>query len=172
MQSSPQSNPCPDPLTTAATLNQLDKDAEVPEAPPEAPTVVNEPETHEQTDKSAVPFQAEMGAVWKGNGSETESADSTELKSDVEDEPAAQQQTQPLGDAGGMELDAASMPSLPHGPVSDISTDSGCDSQKNKNSTTPLSDGRKYVPSKKAMIDPLKMDMSKPLITPLTCEYV
>ncbi|KAF7650642.1 hypothetical protein LDENG_00122820 [Lucifuga dentata] len=29
-------------------------------------------------------------------------------------------------------------------------------------------DGRKYIPSKKAMIDPLKMDMSKPVVMPLT----
>lgn len=153
MQSSTQSNPCPDPLTPADALNQLDKDAVAP------------PVVHERTDASAVPFQSEMGSVRRENGSDTKSSDGTELKSSVEGETAVQLQTQPPGHAGGMDVDAASKPSLPCGPVS------GCDSQKDKKVATLPRDGRKYVPSKKAMIDPLKMDMSKPLLTPLTCEY-
>lgn len=163
MQSSTLSNPCPDPLTTATTLNQLDKGSEVP-------LVVNEQTTQERKDESAVTIEAEMGTVWKENSSDTESADNIEFNSDVTDEPAAQQQAQPSSHAGGTELDDASKPSLPCGPAPDISTSSGCDSQKDKNRATSVSDGRKYVPSKKAMIDPLKMDMSKPLLTPLTCE--
>ncbi|XP_034031014.1 endothelial zinc finger protein induced by tumor necrosis factor alpha-like isoform X2 [Thalassophryne amazonica] len=47
---------------------------------------------------------------------------------------------------------------------------------KNKNSCVlkvkkqdkGVRDGKKYIPSKKAMIDPLKMDMSKPPVVPLT----
>lgn len=164
MQSSTQSNPCPDPLTTATTLNQLDKDTE-------ALPVVNEPDTQEQKDKSAVPLEAEIGTVWKENGSDRDPADSIEFKSKAENEPAAQQQTQPSGHDGGMELNAASKPSLPCGPVFDINTSSGCGLQEDKYKAKSVSDGRKYVPSKKAMIDPLKMDMSKPLLMPLTCEY-
>lgn len=159
MQSSTQSDPCPDPLTTATTLNQLD-------IGDEAPPVVNQPHTQEQKDESAVTFEAKIGSVGKENGSDTEPA-----QSDAKDESAAQQQTQPSGHADGMDLDASSKPTLPCGPVSGISTSSRCDSQEDKNRVTSVSDGRKYVPSKKAMIDPLKMDMSKPLQTPLSCEY-
>lgn len=162
MQSSTQSNPCPDPLTP--TLNQLDKGAE-------APPVVNEPDTQERKDESAVTFEMDISTVGKENGSDTELGDGIEFESDVKNESVAQQQTQPPGHAGGMELDASSKPTLPCDPVSDISTRSECDSQEDKNRVTTVSDGRKYVPSKKAMIDPLKMDMSKPLLTPLTCEY-
>lgn len=165
MQSSTQSNLGLDPLTAATTLNQLDKGAE-------APPAVNELDAQETKDKSVVPFEAEMGTILMENGLDTESADSTAVKSSFVDKPSAQQQTQPLGQAGGMELDTVSKPSLPCGPVSDTNTSSGCDSQEEKNNrATSVSDGRKYVPSKKAMIDPLKMDMSKPLLTPLTCEY-
>lgn len=149
MQSPTQSNPGPNPVTTATTLRQVDTEIE-------APPVLNDSDTQEREDKSVVPFEAKMGTVWQGNGPES----------------AAQLQTQPPGHAGGMELDAATKPSLPTDPVPDISTSTGCDLQKDKNKAKCVLDGRKYVPSKKAMIDPLKMDMSKPLLTPLTCEYI
>lgn len=60
------------------------------------------------------------------------------------------------------EKDSASEPSFLTEP--DIDTNLGPDVQKVKKQ-----DGRKYVPSKKAMIDPLKMDMS--LEAQITCEY-
>lgn len=147
MQSLTRSNPGPDPVTTATTLRQLDTEAE-------ATPVLNDPDPQEREDKSAVPFEEKMGSVWQGSGSE----------------PAAQQQTQPPGQASGTELDAATKPSLPSDPGPDISTSTGCGSPKDKSKARSVLDGRKYVPSKKAMIDPLKMDMTKPLLTPLTCE--
>uniref|UniRef100_A0A3P8TRK1 C2H2-type domain-containing protein n=1 Tax=Amphiprion percula TaxID=161767 RepID=A0A3P8TRK1_AMPPE len=52
----------------------------------------------------------------------------------------------------------------PSGPTD--KTNSGSVGQKAKK--PDKGDGRKYVPSKKAMVDPLKMDMSKPLVMPLT----
>lgn len=42
---------------------------------------------------------------------------------------------------------------------------------KTKKQDKAVRDGRKYVPSKKAMTDPLKIDMSKPPDLPLTCKY-
>lgn len=159
MQNSTQSNPDPDPLTVATALNPLDKDAE-------APPGVNEPDTN-----TANTIQADMGTVLMGNGSDRESADCNKCESSLEERPSAQQHTQPLDQAGGLELDAVSKPNLPGGPETDLSASTGCGSQEDKNRVKPVSDGRKYVPSKKAMIDPLKMDMSKPRLTPLTCEY-
>lgn len=43
---------------------------------------------------------------------------------------------------------------------------------KKKKQDKPVRDGRKYVPSKKAMTDPLKMDMSKPPVIPLTSSQI
>lgn len=63
----------------------------------------------------------------------------------------------------GMDMDAAAKPAVP-----ETNTNPGCDGQKVKKQEKAGSDGRKYVPSKKAMVDPLKMDMSKPLVMPLT----
>lgn len=65
----------------------------------------------------------------------------------------------------GMDVDTAAKPAVP-----ETNTNPGCDGQKGKKQEKAVSDSRKYVPSKKAMVDPLKMDMSKPLVMPLTCE--
>lgn len=157
MQSPTQSNPSPEPVATATTQNQPDREAE---APPEQ----SEPDTQEQESKST-----ETGTIQQENGSDRESAASTEFKEASEHEPAAQQQTQLTGQAGGTELDSASKPSLPSDPVDDLGTSTGCDSLKVKNKAKCVLEGKKYVMSKKAMIDPLKIDMTKPL--PLSCEY-
>lgn len=74
-------------------------------------------------------------------------------------------QTAETSAAVGMDVDAAAKPAVP-----DTNTNPGSDGQKVKKQEK-AGDGRKYVPSKKAMVDPLKMDMSKPLVMPLTCEY-
>ncbi|CAI5663339.1 unnamed protein product [Oreochromis niloticus] len=63
----------------------------------------------------------------------------------------------------GMDVDTAAKPAVPK-----TNTNPGCDGQKGKKQEKAVSDSRKYVPSKKAMVDPLKMDMSKPLVMPLT----
>uniref|UniRef100_A0A3B4FCX6 Uncharacterized LOC102194173 n=1 Tax=Pundamilia nyererei TaxID=303518 RepID=A0A3B4FCX6_9CICH len=60
----------------------------------------------------------------------------------------------------GMDVDTAAKPA-----VHETNTNAGCDGQKGKKQEKAVSDGRKYVPSKKAMVDPLKMDMSKPLLS-------
>ncbi|KAM6909689.1 zinc finger protein 576, tandem duplicate 1 [Xenentodon cancila] len=64
--------------------------------------------------------------------------------------------------------DSAAKPGAPAEPAPDVNAKPGCDEKKAKKQDKGVSEGRKYVLSKKAMVDPLKMDMSKPLVMPLT----
>ncbi|XP_022063117.2 uncharacterized protein LOC110960255 [Acanthochromis polyacanthus] len=70
-------------------------------------------------------------------------------------------QTLPVSTENTARTDSAAKPSDPTDK-----TNSGGVGQKAKK--PDKGDGRKYVPSKKAMVDPLKMDMTKPLVMPLT----
>ena len=83
---------------------------------------------------------------------------------------AVQSLAKPSGNTREMETDSGSKPNAPTEPASDTNTNPGCEVQEAKKQDKVVRDGRKYVPSKKAMIDPLKMDMSKPLVIPLTCK--
>lgn len=161
MQSATQSNSGPDLVAAATTQRQVDTEAE-------ALPVQNEPDAQEGESKSTDPAEAKMPSIQQENGTHADTAESMEVTQAVEHEPAAQLQTQPSGITGGMKLDSASKPSAP----SDTAPDTGASpARKAENKDKGACDGRKYVPSKKAMIDPLKVDMSKPLLTPLTCEY-
>ncbi|XP_068999135.1 zinc finger protein 576, tandem duplicate 1 isoform X2 [Embiotoca jacksoni] len=84
----------------------------------------------------------------------------------VEDGPAAQALTESSENTGGTDTGSAAKPAAPTEPVPYSSP--GSDGQKAKKQDKRVTDGRKYVPSKKAMVDPLKMDMSKPSSLPLT----
>lgn len=162
MQSPTQSNSGLIPVTTE---KQMDTE-------PEAPPVQSEPDAQEEENKSATPAETERPTTQQENGTRAEIPASMAVTQAVENEPAVQPLAQPSDNAGRMELDSASKPSAPSDPVPDINTSPGCDGKKAKKQDKGVSDGRKYVPSKKAMIDPLKMDMTKPLVIPLTCEYV
>lgn len=81
----------------------------------------------------------------------------------VETETGVESQT------GTMDRESTAKPSAPAEPAPDVRANPGCDGQKVKKQGK--GEGKKYVLSKKAMVDPLKMDMSKPLVMPLTCEY-
>lgn len=87
--------------------------------------------------------------------------------------PAATEGTQTACDdqTGRMELTSDLKPKATVNPVDTNAKSVGRDAQPVKKQTKVVRDGRKYVPSKKAMVDPLKMDMSKPAGIPLTCEY-
>lgn len=167
MQCPTQSNSGPNPVTTATTEQPLDTETE-------AQPAQSEPDAQEEENKSAAPAEAETPVAPQENGTGLQTAEtpaSMAVTQAVENEPTVQLPTEPSDNTGGMERDSASKPSAPTEPVPDTNTNPGCDRQKAKKQDKGVRDGRKYVPSKKAMIDPLKMDMSKPLVMPLTCEY-
>lgn len=164
MQSHTQANSDPNPVTTATTAQPLDTCAEPQQAQ-------SEPDAQEKRTNSAAPKKAEReippqesetGSIFTA----AETPVTVAVTQAVDNVTVVQPQREP-SDTGGLEIDSASKPCTPTEP--DINTNPGPDVQKAKK--RDVRDGRKYVPSKKAMIDPLKMDMSKPLVMPLTCEY-
>ncbi|XP_051261469.1 uncharacterized protein LOC127366520 [Dicentrarchus labrax] len=161
MQSPTQSNMGPNPVTTATTEKPLDTETE-------AQPAQSEPHAQEEENKSAATAETETPITPQENGTRTETPASMAVTQAVENEPAVQPLTEPSDNTGGVEVDSASKPSAPTEPGPDINTNPGCDGQKAKKQDKGVRDGRKYVPSKKAMVDPLKMDMSKPLAMPLT----
>ncbi|TDH11992.1 hypothetical protein EPR50_G00066570 [Perca flavescens] len=161
MQSPTQSNCRPNPVTTATTEQPLDTETEDPPAQsePDAQEKENEP------DGTA----AVVSPQENGTGLLTvETPASMAVTQSVENEPAVQPLTEPPVDTAGMETSSASKSTAPTEPMPDMNANPGCGEQKAKKQNTGIRDGRKYVPSKKAMVDPLKMDMSKPLVMPLT----
>uniref|UniRef100_UPI0037E86D47 zinc finger protein 576, tandem duplicate 1 n=1 Tax=Semicossyphus pulcher TaxID=241346 RepID=UPI0037E86D47 len=164
MQSPTQSNSKPNPVTTATAEAQLDTH-------PEALPAQSPPDAHEEENKSAATAETETPIMPQENGTEVQTAERPAGVADTQaeqNEAAVQPLTELSVNSRGMEMDSASKPSAPTEPVPERNTNPECDGQKSKKKDQGVRDGRKYVPSKKAMIDPLKMDMSKPLDMPLT----
>ncbi|XP_045901306.1 uncharacterized protein LOC123968526 isoform X1 [Micropterus dolomieu] len=164
MQSLTQPNSGPNPVTTVTTEQPLDTETE-------AQPAQSEPAAQEEENKSAATAEAEAQISPEKNGTGVQTAEtlaSMEVMPAVENDPAVQPLTEPSDNGGGMAVDSASKPSAPTEPVPDTNTNPVCDGQKAKKQGKGVRDGRKYVPSKKAMVDPLKMDMSKPLVMPLS----
>lgn len=158
MPTSPtQANSGPNPVTTATTEKQLDTKLEA------QPTPADRDAQEEEEEKTAIVTEPETLIAQQESGKQAETPSHMAVAQVVETERAVQPLTSE--NAGGMELDSAAA------PASDVHPNSGCDQKKAKNPGKGVRDGRKYVPSKKAMIDPLKMDMSKQLVMPVTCEY-
>ncbi|XP_068425767.1 uncharacterized protein [Clinocottus analis] len=159
MQSPTESTSGPDPVTTGTTVQPLDTETE-------AQPVPSEPDAKEEENKSATPDGTETVVEPQGNGTEVQTAEAPGMAVThvVENEPL----TEPSVNTAGMETDSASKISVPTEQTPDTNANPGSDGQKAKKPNKGARDGRKYVPSKKAMIDPLKMDMSKPLVMPLT----
>lgn len=154
MPTSPtQANSGPNPVTTATTEKQVD-------TKPEAQSIPTDRDAQQEEDKTAEP---ETLITQQESGKQAQAPSHMAVTQVVETERAVQPLTSES--SGGKELDSAAT------PASDINPNSGCDQKKAKNLGKGVRDGRKYVPSKKAMIDPLKMDMSKQLVMPVTCEY-
>lgn len=161
MQSPNPPNSGPNPVTTVTTEQPLDTETE-------AQPAQSEPDAQGKENKSAAPTEAETPVVPQENGTGLQAAEtpaSMAVTQAAENEPTVQLPTEPSEETGAMEIVSASKPSAPTEPVPDTNKNPG---QKAKKQDKGLRDGRKYVPSKKAMIDPLKMDMSKPLVLPLT----
>ncbi|XP_071377922.1 uncharacterized protein [Centroberyx affinis] len=79
-------------------------------------------------------------------------------------DPAVQPMSDLSHNTGGMPMDTTSKPSAPTALVPDTPQNLDCGVQE----VDKVPDGRKCIPSKKDRLDPLKMDMSKPVVMPLT----
>ncbi|KAM8735618.1 zinc finger protein 576, tandem duplicate 1 isoform 3-T4 [Acanthopagrus schlegelii] len=157
MQSPIQSNTGPNPVNTATTEKPLDTETE-------AQPAQSEPDAQKVENKSAAPAETDTPVTPQENGTRAEAPASVAGAQAVGNEPLPE----PSDNTAGRELDSASKPNASIEPVPDMNTNPGCDGQKEKKQDEGARDGRKYVPSKKAMVDPLKIDMSKHLAMPLT----
>jgi len=153
MQNQTQAHTEPNPATTSTSEQQLNTAAEPAHSQADA---------HDKESRSTAPTETETIIA-------PETPASMAVTAPAESESGAQSQAESCGNTGEMDWDLAAKPSVPTESVPDANAKPGCDGQKAKKQEK--GDGRKYVPSKKAMVDPLKMDMSKPLVMPLTCKY-
>ncbi|KAM3614328.1 uncharacterized protein V6R79_012807 [Siganus canaliculatus] len=141
------------PMITADTEKPLATKAD---AQPEA----SELDAQREDNKSAAAIETETPITPQENGTQAEATSTMTVTQAPENEPAVQPCTEPSDNTGAKELEPASKTSDPSESGPETHTNPGQKSQKQNKS---VRDGRKYVPSKKAMVDPLKLDMSKPL---------
>ncbi|XP_071326730.1 zinc finger protein 576, tandem duplicate 1 isoform X2 [Trachinotus anak] len=157
MQSPTQENSGSNPVTTAPTDQPLDTGTE-------AQPAHFEPNAQEEKTKSASPVETETLITPQETQTGVQMAETpatVAFTQAVEKETTVQPVSELSENSERMEVDSASKQSAP--TDSDTNTDRQCDGQITKKQEKGQRDGKKYVPSKKAMIDPLKMDMSKPL---------
>ncbi|KAM4735406.1 LOW QUALITY PROTEIN: zinc finger protein 576, tandem duplicate 1 [Anableps anableps] len=121
-----------------------------------------------------------VSAAEHQQGTETQPTQSKPDEQKGEDKPDPPAQTTSTAEAptsmaltpslekepGGTDADPTAKPGDPPEPAADSHISPGGDGQEVKKQGK--GDGRKYVPSKKAMVDPLKMDMSKSVVMPLS----
>lgn len=153
MQSPRQTNSQPSPVTTATTEKELDSES-----------AHKKPDAKQEESKSPSAAETEAAVAEQGDGTLPEThggVAGTQTASKCDGRPP----TQPSDQTDKVELASDLQPSA---TIVDKYVD-GRDGPTVKNQAKR--DRRKYVPSKKAMVDPLKMDMSKPAGIPLTCEY-
>ncbi|KAK1895669.1 Zinc finger protein 398 [Dissostichus eleginoides] len=163
MQSPTQSPSGPNPGATATQEPPLDTETE-------AQPAQSDSDEQKEKDEPAAPVMTET-VTPQENGTEVQTAETPEslpVTQAVENEPAVQPQTEPSVNSAGVETDSASKPSAPSELVPDTNAKSKCDEKKAKKTDKGVREPRKYIPSKKAMVDPLKMDMSKQPVIPLT----
>eukprot|EP00066_Takifugu_rubripes_P014596 XP_011603862.1 PREDICTED: uncharacterized protein LOC105416677 isoform X2 [Takifugu rubripes] len=150
MQSPRQSNSQPSPVTTATTEKELDSES-----------AHKEPDAQQEEIKSPSAAETEAAVAQHGGGTLPEThggVAGTQTASKCDGRPP----TQPSDQTDKEELGSDLKPSA---TIEDKYAD-GRDGPTVENQAKR--DRRKYVPSKKAMVDPLKMDMSKPAGIPLT----
>ncbi|XP_034467608.1 uncharacterized protein LOC117777144 [Hippoglossus hippoglossus] len=162
MQSPTRANSGPTPVTTAPTDQPLDTGTE-------AQPALNEQHAREEGAASEAPVETDTVIPPQENEAGVltpETPATVAVVQAVENETAPLPLSETSEKPGGMEMDSALKTRAP--TKCDTNTNPLCVGQKAKKQDKVVRDGRKYVPSKKAMIDPLKMDMSKPLVMPLT----
>ncbi|KAM6995343.1 zinc finger protein 576, tandem duplicate 1 [Tautogolabrus adspersus] len=164
MQSPTQANSGQNPVATATAELQLDIHTE-------AQPAQSRTDAQEEEKRSTAPYGAKTPVPPQENRSDVQTAEKSAGVAPAkaeQNEPAVHPLTEPSENTERMETEPATKPSAPTEPVSDGNKTLESDGQRSKKKDQGVRDGRKYVPSKKAMIDPLKMDMSKPLLNPLT----
>lgn len=159
MHNPTQSDSGPNPVPKETTER-------LPDTKPDSPPAQREAASQGERNKSVSAAETETPILQQENRTGAEAPASMAVTPAVENEPAVQ----PSDSTGGKELDRKKT-NVPIDPVPEVHANPGRNGEKAKKPDKGVRDGRKYVPSKKAMIDPLKMDMSKPAVIPLTCEY-
>ncbi|XP_041649912.1 uncharacterized protein LOC121513945 isoform X2 [Cheilinus undulatus] len=149
MQSPTQANSGPNALATATTELQLDPHTE-------ANSAQSNPGVQEDENGSSAPAESETLV--------TPQEDRTAQAE--HNEPADQPLTRTPENTGGMET--ASKTCVSSDPVPDENKTPECDGEKSQKKGQGAREVKKFVLSKKAMIDPLKVDMSCPSYVPLT----
>uniref|UniRef100_A0A1A8UF59 Zinc finger n=1 Tax=Nothobranchius furzeri TaxID=105023 RepID=A0A1A8UF59_NOTFU len=148
MQNLLQEHPETNPPVTSATEKLQDTEAEPVQSEPDPqeekrPYATAETKATPETSRTAEPPTG-MGVI-----------------PPVEGEPGVKSQAE--------SRDTTSKLDAPTEPGPNVKTNPGCDDrQLMKKPDKGVGQGKKFVLSKKAMVDPLKMDMSKPLVMPLT----
>lgn len=153
MQSPRQSNSQPSSATTATTGNELGSES-----------AHKEPDAQQEESKSPSAAETKAAVAQQGDGTLPAThagVAGTQTASKGDGRPPNQPSAQTDKEERGSGL-------KPSATIVDKYAD-GRDGPTVKNQAKY--DRRKYVPSKKALVDPLKMDMSKPAAIPLTCEY-
>lgn len=153
----------PNPVTTATMEQPLDSETDGTHP------AQSKADAQEEGSQSAAPVDNETVITQHENEQTAETPASAAVTQAVVNESSIQSLTEPSGN-NNRETDSCLKPSALTEPAMDTNTNPGSEVQKAKKQDKVVRDGRKYVPSKKAMIDPLKMDMSKPLVIPLTCK--
>lgn len=160
MQSQIQMNSRPNAADTVTTEQLLDSET----------STQCEPNAQEEENTSSAPAESETLTPPHENETGMHTAEtpaSMAVTQDMENELVVQSVTEPAENPAEVERDAVTKPNAPSEPLSDGNRNKRCE-PKTKKQDKGVRDGRKYVPSKKAMIDPLKIDMSKALVMPLT----
>ncbi|KAM4568068.1 zinc finger protein 576, tandem duplicate 1 [Fundulus diaphanus] len=151
MQSSPEDHKESNPVAMGAAKHQ--QDAEAP------PTQSKPAEQEEEADTPEAAAPAARAA---------EPPPGLALTPPPEREAGVHSQTESRDNAGKADTEPTEKPRAAPEPVANTKTSPGDDGQKMKKQAKRAGDGREYVLSKKAMLDPLKMDMTKPVVMPLT----
>uniref|UniRef100_A0A1A7WF71 Zinc finger n=1 Tax=Iconisemion striatum TaxID=60296 RepID=A0A1A7WF71_9TELE len=144
MQNLLQEHPESNPLITSATKKLQDIEAQ---------PLQSKPDAQEENKSAAIAETTETSLT-------VEPPTSMGVTPPVESEPAVKSQAE----SG----DTTAKPNVPTKAGPNAKTNPGCDGQIMKKQNKGVNEGKKYVLSKKAMVDPLKMDMSKPVVMPLT----
>ncbi|XP_037309685.2 uncharacterized protein LOC119197461 [Pungitius pungitius] len=162
MQSPTPSNSRANPVTAGTTVQPLDTETE-------AQPASGGPVAQQKDSKSAAPTPIETVAKPQENKTRVQTADPQKMAVThvVEKEPAAETPPEPSGN-----MDRPLEPNVSAELTPATKANTAGKMQKAKKPDKCARDGRKYVPSKKAMVDPLKMDMSKQVIMPLTSSQV
>lgn len=168
MQNLNQENSGSTPETTTSTEQPLVDTGTEAQVASSEPDAGEEEEEEDTTTAAAVVTETVIPPQENETGLQMAETPETEACTQAaEKETAVQPPSEPLKNSEEMEVDSASKQSA----SADCATDKDpqCGEQTAKKPEKGPHVGRRYVLSKKAMTDPLKMDMFDP--PPLSCEY-